>query len=84
MMDVGLPIESLRDNGILFDVQQRKDDRYPYPPYLLQTFTKPLFEKDTFFLELIQRCQGAQGFGEGNIRALWRALENQYHGGQGN
>ncbi|XP_074122215.1 4-hydroxyphenylpyruvate dioxygenase-like protein [Sminthopsis crassicaudata] len=42
--------------------------------YLLQVFTKPLFSEETFFLELIQR-RGATGFGQGNIRALWEALE---------
>ena len=40
----------------------------------MQVFTKPIFNKETFFLEIIQRC-GATGFGAGNIRALWRALE---------
>ncbi|XP_054837922.1 4-hydroxyphenylpyruvate dioxygenase-like protein [Eublepharis macularius] len=43
--------------------------------YLMQIFTKPLFVEDTFFLELIERC-GAVGFGEKNIRALWRAVQN--------
>lgn len=42
--------------------------------YLLQVFTKPIFEEDTFFLELIER-RGATGFGEGNIRALWRSVQ---------
>lgn len=42
--------------------------------YLLQVFTKPIFGEDTFFLELIER-RGATGFGEGNIRALWRSVQ---------
>lgn len=42
--------------------------------YLLQVFTKPIFAEDTFFLELIER-RGATGFGEGNIRALWRSVQ---------
>ncbi|XP_069498460.1 4-hydroxyphenylpyruvate dioxygenase-like protein [Ambystoma mexicanum] len=42
--------------------------------YLMQVFTQPIFSEETFFLELIQR-HGASGFGEGNIRALWRAVE---------
>ncbi|KAG7506700.1 4-hydroxyphenylpyruvate dioxygenase [Solea senegalensis] len=42
--------------------------------YLLQVFTKPIFAEDTFFLELIER-RGAMGFGEGNIRALWRSVQ---------
>ena len=45
--------------------------------YLLQIFSKPIFEDDTFFLEVIQR-QGSRGFGSGNIKALALsiALEN--------
>lgn len=42
--------------------------------YLLQVFTKPIFAEDTFFLELIER-KGATGFGEGNIKALWRSVQ---------
>ena len=45
------------------------------PRYLLQVFTKPIFAEETFFLELIER-QGASGFGEGNIRALWRSVQS--------
>lgn len=52
---------------------------------LLQTFTQPIFEQPTFFFELIerrtywdshQRLQ-AQGFGEGNFRALFEAIERE-------
>lgn len=46
----------------------------PSRRYLLQVFTKPIFAEDTFFLELIER-RGATGFGEGNIRALWRSVQ---------
>ena len=41
----------------------------------MQVFTRPLFNKDTFFLEVIQRC-GATGFGAGNITALWKAVDS--------
>lgn len=52
-------------------------------PLLLQTFTKPIFEQPTFFFEVIERraCyingeqKRAQGFGEGNFRALFEAIE---------
>ncbi|MCY7324379.1 MAG: 4-hydroxyphenylpyruvate dioxygenase [Phormidesmis sp. CAN_BIN36] len=52
---------------------------------LLQTFTQPIFEQPTFFFELIERytCQvdnrlyQAQGFGEGNFRALFEAIERE-------
>jgi 4-hydroxyphenylpyruvate dioxygenase len=42
--------------------------------YLLQTFTKPIQTRPTGFLEIIQRF-GAQGFGSGNINALFKAVE---------
>lgn len=42
--------------------------------YLYQAFTKPLTNRPTFFIELIQR-KGATGFGSGNIRALFEAVE---------
>ncbi|KAL6093878.1 hypothetical protein STEG23_017438 [Scotinomys teguina] len=44
--------------------------------FLLQVFTKSLFTEDTFFLELIQR-QGATGFGQNNIRALWQSVREE-------
>ncbi|XP_047464330.1 4-hydroxyphenylpyruvate dioxygenase-like protein [Mugil cephalus] len=71
--------EELAQHGILLDTDMhqvplserasRENRRY-----LLQVFTKPLFAEDTFFLELIER-RGATGFGEGNIRALWRSVQ---------
>ncbi|NXA51289.1 HPDL protein, partial [Nothocercus julius] len=42
--------------------------------YLMQIFTRPIFAQETFFLELIER-RGAPGFGEANIRALWKAVQ---------
>uniref|UniRef100_A0A8C0RLM5 4-hydroxyphenylpyruvate dioxygenase n=1 Tax=Canis lupus familiaris TaxID=9615 RepID=A0A8C0RLM5_CANLF len=54
--------------GILLDGEDGK--------FLLQVFTKSLFPEDTFFLELIQR-QGATGFGQGNIRALWQSVQEE-------
>ncbi|XP_068216274.1 4-hydroxyphenylpyruvate dioxygenase-like protein [Palaemon carinicauda] len=41
--------------------------------YLMQVFTGPIFDEDTFFLEVIQR-RGARGFGAGNITALARSI----------
>ncbi|XP_037683306.1 4-hydroxyphenylpyruvate dioxygenase-like protein [Choloepus didactylus] len=58
----------LARGGILLDGSKGK--------FLLQVFTKSLFVEDTFFLELIQR-QGATGFGQGNIQALWRSVQEQ-------
>nr|XP_013799892.1 PREDICTED: 4-hydroxyphenylpyruvate dioxygenase-like protein [Apteryx mantelli mantelli] len=42
--------------------------------HLMQIFTHPIFPEETFFLELIER-RGAPGFGEANIRALWKAVQ---------
>ncbi|WP_017306551.1 4-hydroxyphenylpyruvate dioxygenase [Spirulina subsalsa] len=44
---------------------------------LLQIFTEPIFREPTFFFELIERRNQAQGFGEGNFKALFKAIERQ-------
>jgi len=44
---------------------------------LLQTFTQPIFGEPTFFFELIERRAQAPGFGEGNFRALFEAIERE-------
>lgn len=44
---------------------------------LLQTFTQPIFGQPTFFFELIERRAQAPGFGEGNFRALFEAIERE-------
>jgi 4-hydroxyphenylpyruvate dioxygenase len=44
--------------------------------YLLQIFTKPLQGRPTLFCEIIQRA-GAQGFGSGNIKALFESIERE-------
>ncbi|MEL6911971.1 MAG: 4-hydroxyphenylpyruvate dioxygenase, partial [Cyanobacteria bacterium J06598_4] len=44
---------------------------------LMQIFTQPIFEQPTFFLEFIERRQSAQGFGQGNFKALFEAVERQ-------
>ncbi|MBI4041352.1 MAG: 4-hydroxyphenylpyruvate dioxygenase [Deltaproteobacteria bacterium] len=43
--------------------------------YLLQIFTKPIGDRPTFFFEIIQRQQGAEGFGHGNFQALFESIE---------
>lgn len=45
--------------------------------YLLQLFTKCVFARPTLFFEVIQRHGGARGFGEGNFRALFEAIERE-------
>jgi 4-hydroxyphenylpyruvate dioxygenase len=44
--------------------------------YLMQTFTRPLHSRPTVFFEIIQR-KNARGFGAGNIKALFEALERE-------
>nr|NIT57781.1 4-hydroxyphenylpyruvate dioxygenase [Fodinibius sp.]NIV12659.1 4-hydroxyphenylpyruvate dioxygenase [Fodinibius sp.]NIY26363.1 4-hydroxyphenylpyruvate dioxygenase [Fodinibius sp.] len=62
------PIEQLEDLGILVD----RDDE----GYLLQIFSKPVVDRPTFFFEIIQR-KGARGFGKGNFKALFQAIERE-------
>jgi 4-hydroxyphenylpyruvate dioxygenase len=42
--------------------------------YLLQIFSETLPDRPTIFMEIIQR-EGAKGFGEGNFKALFEAIE---------
>jgi 4-hydroxyphenylpyruvate dioxygenase len=44
--------------------------------YLLQIFTETVTDRPTLFIEIIQR-EGATGFGEGNFKALFEALERE-------
>ena len=53
--------------------------RHPRRPrratgYLLQIFTETVADRPTVFFEIIQR-EGATGFGEGNFKALFEAIE---------
>ncbi len=61
-------IAPLRELGILVD----RDDE----GYLLQLFTKPLEDRPTLFVEIIQR-KGAKSFGAGNFKALFEAIERE-------
>jgi 4-hydroxyphenylpyruvate dioxygenase len=61
-------VADLRRLGILAD----RDDE----GYLLQIFTRPLGDRPTIFLEVIER-HGARGFGEGNFKALFEAIERE-------
>ncbi len=58
----------IRRNRILVD---RDSDGY-----LLQIFTKPVEDRPTLFYEVIQR-KGCQGFGKGNFKALFEAIERE-------
>ena len=44
--------------------------------YLLQLFTKPLEDRPTLFIEIIQR-KGSRGFGQGNFQALFESIEHE-------
>jgi 4-hydroxyphenylpyruvate dioxygenase len=61
-------MDVIRDLGILVD----RDDE----GYLLQLFTRPVEDRPTLFFELIQR-KGSKGFGKGNFRALFEAIERE-------
>jgi 4-hydroxyphenylpyruvate dioxygenase len=43
---------------------------------LLQLFTKPLLDRSTMFLEIIQR-NNFSGFGAGNFKSLFEAIERE-------
>jgi 4-hydroxyphenylpyruvate dioxygenase len=66
--EVRVPIEELQKRGILVD---RDEDGY-----LLQIFTKPIGDRPTVFFEFIER-HGSLGFGKGNFRALFEAIERE-------
>ena len=44
--------------------------------YLMQVFSKPVGTRPTLFWEIIQR-KGAKGFGSGNVRSLFEAVERE-------
>ncbi len=66
--DTRVPIDTLRELKILAD---RDEDGY-----LLQIFTKPVQDRPTVFFELIER-HGSLGFGKGNFKALFEAIERE-------
>ena len=65
---VRVPIEELKKRRILVD---RDEDGY-----LLQIFTKPMGDRPTVFYEFIER-HGSLGFGKGNFKALFEAIERE-------
>jgi len=58
--------KDIAELGILAD----RDDE----GYLLQIFSRPIQDRPTMFLEVIQR-RGARGFGVGNFKALFESIE---------
>jgi 4-hydroxyphenylpyruvate dioxygenase len=66
--DVRDVVDQLRELGILAD----RDDE----GYLLQIFTRPVGDRPTVFFEIIER-HGSRGFGAGNFKALFEAIERE-------
>jgi 4-hydroxyphenylpyruvate dioxygenase len=66
---VGEVAESWEDLAALGILVDRDEEGY-----LLQLFTEPVQDRPTLFYELIQR-HGARGFGVGNFRSLFEAIE---------
>jgi 4-hydroxyphenylpyruvate dioxygenase len=66
--DVGVPIATLEALGIEADRDEEG--------YLLQIFTRPIQDRPTFFFEIIER-HGSRGFGVGNFKALFEAIERE-------
>jgi 4-hydroxyphenylpyruvate dioxygenase len=60
--------KEIEELGILVD----RDDK----GYLLQLFTKPVEDRPTLFIEIIQR-RGSESFGKGNFRALFETIEQE-------
>ncbi len=58
----------IKDLGILVDHDEKG--------YLLQLFTRPLQDRPTLFIEIIQR-RGSDSFGKGNFRALFETIEQE-------
>src|SRR5580658_5681435 len=66
--EVRVDVEELKARDILVD---RDEDGY-----LLQIFTKPIGDRPTVFFEFIER-HGSLGFGKGNFKALFEAIERE-------
>lgn len=66
--EIAEPIEALAEQNILIDTDEEG--------YLLQIFTEPVQDRPTVFYEIIER-HGAKGFGEGNFKALFEAIERE-------
>ncbi len=68
---VGKIDEDKRDLSKLGILVDRDDEGY-----LLQIFTKPVEDRPTVFFEVIER-KGSRGFGKGNFKALFEAIERE-------
>ena len=68
VQEVDEDIKVLQDLKILVDRDEEG--------YLLLLFTKPLEDRPTLFIEIIQR-KGSRGFGQGNFQALFESIEKE-------
>jgi 4-hydroxyphenylpyruvate dioxygenase len=59
-------LKAIHELGVLVD----RDDE----GYLLQIFSRPIQDRPTMFIEVIQR-HGSRGFGKGNFKALFESIE---------
>ena len=66
--EIDADYEDLQRLGILADRDEEG--------YLLQIFTKTAQDRPTLFFEVIER-HGSRGFGEGNFKALFEAIERE-------
>jgi 4-hydroxyphenylpyruvate dioxygenase len=66
--DLDLDIDKLHEHMVLADRDEEG--------YLLQIFTRMAQDRPTVFFELIER-HGSLGFGEGNFKALFVAIEHE-------
>jgi 4-hydroxyphenylpyruvate dioxygenase len=66
LAEFDLPWAELQRLNILADMD--------HEGYLLQIFTETITDRPAVFFEIIQRA-GAHGFGEGNFKALFEAIE---------
>jgi 4-hydroxyphenylpyruvate dioxygenase len=66
--DIDLDIDKLREHMVLADRDEEG--------YLLQIFSRMAQDRPTVFFELIER-HGSRGFGEGNFKALFVAIEHE-------
>jgi 4-hydroxyphenylpyruvate dioxygenase len=67
-IEVKEDVDTIEKLGLLID--------YDDNGYLLQLFTKPLEDRPTVFIEIIQR-RNFWGFGAGNFKSLFKALEDE-------
>lgn len=67
-LELGQDFETLKRLGILIDFDENG--------YLLQLFTKHLMDRPTVFIEIIYR-NNFEGFGAGNFKSLFEAIERE-------